>query len=781
MKGNREIKETNLQLISLDFTKFQADCLVCNTKGNFSIDKCGYICRILNGLKYHALLRIKDDTSSHDIFAEFCNTVYSELLNDWIHIISTHSQQLDKIHHHVLTNNISKCSLKHCKLASRHCERDTDNNEMTSKSMDAKSLFYLDIMDTIHFYLLHLFDAGLRVKKHSEFADNTLSKKSTHIVKQLNDKFTITFAKKNTYHNESSWMDIMFSEVIVADKWNDTDINIFTTFLVDEEFDSDAVQQDVSDTKNSNVAMLLHFDHFLKIKQCALEGQLKSCSFSTGFIFYYWQYYKRISDGTTTQISETLIDHKNINDHNGYHIKDLYICKKYVNLQEEILQHITIDQYKNKILEKAHQYINTEKVKTIKAAGGHYLKLLHYNITKDTPISIDHLITIVTYCDFSKFCSKFSSTFRNITTNESLESIKKRNREFWWFSKTLREAVQFYGGSAGDGYWEGDEWIDKGIKGPFYCGMNVVLNIPEFSIRLSAPTSTSKQIQVAINFAKRNGMTIQVNNNGASGMEHLRLFDCSWISRYSEEDERLFMGGDRRIRIESIRIIKTKQNFEMFMRALYIFDCMINGSSWDFSTGIKIKSHDIEIITKFVKSRYTGFDSYVKDTYKLFCLNKTQIIINMNYLDRYFSAANHLLFDTLLSDQEYSVCSYADDGYVDSRNILNTLIFHLFQNVNDIVIYSTSNGWIGYSTYSFCLIKFLSNITEISSSWREIRIIAIHDENENSWIGQLWTSSYSQLIAKYDEKKLDICKQKQITKNTSGYSQDTIVIKKLIV
>merc|ERR1712152_126053 len=100
--------------------------------------------------------------------------------------------------------------------------------------------------------------------------------------------------------------------------------------------------------------------------------------------------------------------------------------------------------------------------------------------------------------------------------------------------------------------------------GSYYCGMSVVLNIPEFNIFLCSPTSTSKQIEVAIKFSGDHGVVLQLDNPPFS---HGALygFNCSWISRYKEEDERLFFGGYRRIKIESVRKRSTKQNFKTFI------------------------------------------------------------------------------------------------------------------------------------------------------------------------------------------------------------------------
>ena len=106
-------------------------------------------------------------------------------------------------------------------------------------------------------------------------------------------------------------------------------------------------------------------------------------------------------------------------------------------------------------------------------------------------------------------------------------------------SKFLRETVEIYG-MCSYGEYKGllEENIYQ-IHGPFFSGMNCKLNIPEFSLRACSPTSTSKQIEVAMKFSGDSGIVLTLDNpRGLDQYEYLRAFNCSWISRFKEEDER---------------------------------------------------------------------------------------------------------------------------------------------------------------------------------------------------------------------------------------------------
>ena len=85
---------------------------------------------------------------------------------------------------------------------------------------------------------------------------------------------------------------------------------------------------------------------------------------------------------------------------------------------------------------------------------------------------------------------------------------------------------------------------DKHVKhalgklcGPFYSGINIILNIPQFSIKLASPTSTTKHLSVATKFSGDSGIILQFDNDKGPAI-NVKGLDVSWLSRYKEEDER---------------------------------------------------------------------------------------------------------------------------------------------------------------------------------------------------------------------------------------------------
>eukprot|EP01084_Bolivina_argentea_P044686 82221_1 len=99
-----------------------------------------------------------------------------------------------------------------------------------------------------------------------------------------------------------------------------------------------------------------------------------------------------------------------------------------------------IKQYNKSVYRKAQAYLRSQQVKFMKPNRlCTSWKILHYGIKADESPNIDHIQSVIMYCDFSDYCTRFSSTFRAVEAFESLISIKKRNAAFWWESKSLRE------------------------------------------------------------------------------------------------------------------------------------------------------------------------------------------------------------------------------------------------------------------------------------------------------------------------------------------------------
>ena len=120
----------------------------------------------------------------------------------------------------------------------------------------------------------------------------------------------------------------------------------------------------------------------------------------------------------------------------------------------------------------------------------------------------------------------------------------------------------------------------------------------QFNIRLCAPTSTTKKYAVASRFSGNDGIIITLNNDTWSSAG-LTLWNCSWSSNYSAEDERVFCGGEHPIKIENVKIISTQKHFKKYFKSLYYFDMMISGN-FEVKQKINIDEEDVLFLTELI-------------------------------------------------------------------------------------------------------------------------------------------------------------------------------------
>ena len=329
-------------------------------------------------------------------------------------------------------------------------------------------------------------------------------------------------------------------------------------------------------------------------------------AFSTGFIFKYED------DEESPRL-------KNISG-------EMRVDPAFKTLKEEVVDsgYLTVEDWTYELGVKARRYMNVEKVKRM-------------------GVSLAHIYAIILYCDFTELCTAFSQTFRRLHVFESMESVKKRHSKFAIFSRLLVDLVLEFGT-----HGNGDDLYDEYEEGPFFCGLNCILNVGSFAITLRGPCSTSIRPEVALNFAKIDGIILKLDNDTFWGSRQT-FFDCSWISCYAEESERLWIAAEYPLRIVSIVIVKTANNYEQLMRALFLFDAMISGVSLE-DCRIKPKSTDYNLVRKLIDSELNGgvdadpeFDEYLKKEWDLFLQSKQEIVLKLGQIQMYFGILSKIV------------------------------------------------------------------------------------------------------------------------------------------
>eukprot|EP01083_Nonionella_stella_P095455 268030_1 len=132
----------------------------CDQDSDDPIEGCIVIKRLVVALVYCSHLDVQNRKEGQHLFIAFINDVYPHILEDYAHLVNKHTN-LEAINNALREKKgFDVCEVTKCACSIRHQSRETI--KQSERSMDVIVQFYSQLMDSLHFYLLHLFDCGLR-------------------------------------------------------------------------------------------------------------------------------------------------------------------------------------------------------------------------------------------------------------------------------------------------------------------------------------------------------------------------------------------------------------------------------------------------------------------------------------------------------------------------------------------------------------------------------------------------------------------------------------------
>ena len=273
----------------------------------------------------------------------------------------------------------------------------------------------------------------------------------------------------------------------------------FYFFLREQDVDTDCVEDEVErfqDEKESNLYHVLREDDDIMraLRRFLRHHKIMNQSFATGFPLFYWKWYRTATE-EQVQGNGFLASYIDLR---GHSVQELSVDQQFDNLKEEALATglINPEQFEKLVVQKAKQYMKTAKCRKMKCKSFWSSRgndPLHFDIPNGTPLTEQHLQSIILYCDFTKLCTLFSESLRQNDSNEGLQEIKKKNSKFFHFSKLLRELVTYFGSNGGVECCK-NPWCDIDVsmngvaRGPFFSGVSTILNLSDFSIGFNTPT-----------------------------------------------------------------------------------------------------------------------------------------------------------------------------------------------------------------------------------------------------------------------------------------------------
>eukprot|EP01084_Bolivina_argentea_P044780 82392_1 len=158
--------------------------------------------RLSKALEYYLCLDIMNNNEHRNLFCHFVQQKYTQLIDDFAVLTKISKEKLYEIQESLINDgNVKGCDINKCDFAMRHGNNNNDKN-----TLDATLNFYKITMDSLHFYMFHLFECGFRVIETNESNNNNKMKEN----KNNSEYFDAAFAKVSNYINDRKHITAVF-------------------------------------------------------------------------------------------------------------------------------------------------------------------------------------------------------------------------------------------------------------------------------------------------------------------------------------------------------------------------------------------------------------------------------------------------------------------------------------------------------------------------------------------------------------------------------------------
>eukprot|EP01084_Bolivina_argentea_P174191 301725_1 len=707
------------------------------------------------------------------------------LINDYIHILDKHlnednmlkhksNRQFNIIYETMFDKSHLYCDITNCYIYQRN-HRQRETQYITPLCDDYTTAMFVDILDAIHCYFIHSVDIGYRIidksimhndnptsnniynaydndmkqlRKYLQMKQETLQQIRGHKLTYDSSRFTtqllddaascnINAETDNNMSNMSNMEGYLQKEslylkqlrlrymVLSGDslysyKTNKkesltetVDLKVYNHVEISQ--DGPVGQFELVNSNNKKKRVLVassmqELDDWLKaFKQC-IKPLIKSDNESDN------------ESDTANQLDKF---NKTVGERYDYWKHAIY--PKYESIKEEVTNNkifsISSDAFNAAYL-KAKYLINaSDKIRNMMTCSE---VLDKYNFTYDTVIRIDHILALVLWTDYRQLSNEFRKTFTKIS--------KKIYDEFWIWSKFLIEAVNAFG-----------QRLKKAKVKTCYHNFKNMYNT-SFQMTFNVPTSSTTKLQIAIMNAPKNGMILELGNNDQRFTKKMRYFNCSFISCFGNENERLFIqppSNNYYFHILSIRNLETNENYCKYIYAINILHRLLTNQytkSHISKNKVDIDRNCIEMINYLISIMYDR-ERGEKDRNVLELESKCPAYIKC-ILDEWRKNITNITFNSYINNKIVPDINIFNVDNIVRFDKLNVMFKNLKTIYIDCAKYVNINNWID-------IVKILNNISKLKySKLKEIYII--HREYGNK-LKEIW-DKISKLITDSNNK-----------------------------
>eukprot|EP01083_Nonionella_stella_P032229 88243_1 len=251
------------------------------------------------------------------------------------------------------------------------------------------------------------------------------------------------------------------------------------------------------------------------------------------------------------------------------------IIPKYETLRDELAKNIyyAIGQAEyNELYTQASNIQKTIRFRNIRARDCGFMNRIA-GIDANDPISINHIIALLTYCNNDALQRIFKRHTRRISMKETFDDIGRRQSHIAHWTRYLMESCFFFG-----------EVLPKETF--LFSGMNTKLLFNSFNVLNFSPLSTTTSILVASGFAAHNGIILKLKNGG----NDCKYFDMMPISDFVHERELFFCGTTT---LEICDIMINAESNENTILAFKLLECILSGNLFYYSWNSELFKEEV--------------------------------------------------------------------------------------------------------------------------------------------------------------------------------------------
>eukprot|EP01084_Bolivina_argentea_P182983 315818_1 len=241
---------------------------------------------------------------------------------------------------------------------------------------------------------------------------------------------------------------------------------------------------------------------------------------------------------------------------NGCKKEQQFVCAHFNTLKEELLCNpiykMSLFQFEDTYL-KAIIFKQTKFIKSKTAANMGYINDAA-TIKSGDELTINHIICILTYTNYSKLQQEFKQTWW-----QSIQSNAESHTYIAHWSRYLFEIVKFYG-----------DIMD--IKQRVYVGLNNKLLFDQFQTYFNCPLSSSVKNDVAECFAAVNGVILELQRSH----QYTKYFKAFMLSNFYDEHELFYCYS--KLKIVNFRFKNHNKYYYIHCKAIDLFKRIFSGN-----------------------------------------------------------------------------------------------------------------------------------------------------------------------------------------------------------